>query len=152
MEAIDQAWREFTSWNWGWAVHEALPFVSPRHQHPSGPRCVASLLRRSMGPDPEWLMSFIAMRASLGAQGRRISELTLSPSPGDIALPIDSPPEIRWLCDGPSPALLDDAAGVGFYFVESDMRVRDFEPKVVRGWKKGFRVGGRRPTRDFYLI
>ncbi|KAJ7640354.1 hypothetical protein DFH06DRAFT_1334718 [Mycena polygramma] len=79
--------------------------------------------------DPEWLVSFIAMRASLGAH-RRISELTLSPSPGDIALPIDSPPEIRWLCDGPSPALLDNAAGDGFYLDESDMRTRDFEPVV----------------------
>ncbi|KAJ6479971.1 hypothetical protein C8R47DRAFT_1136529 [Mycena vitilis] len=87
--------------------------------------------------DPNCLELFVAMRASLG-EPRRISELKVFPAPGGITLPVDSPPEIRWLCDGPSPALMDGTAGNGFYIDEYDARIKDFEhvepPEDLDSW------------------
>ncbi|KAJ7870734.1 hypothetical protein B0H14DRAFT_3439828 [Mycena olivaceomarginata] len=76
---------------------------------------------------PKWLSSFLTMRtASLGA-GRRILNLTLPLWMAGIALPIELRPEIRWLRNGPSPALADGLPGHGFYLDGCNMRARDFE-------------------------
>ncbi|KAJ7856317.1 hypothetical protein B0H13DRAFT_1178165 [Mycena leptocephala] len=75
---------------------------------------------------PEWLALFIAKRASLGPHGR-ILELTLPSWPEGVSLTVQSPPRVRRLCDGPSPALMDGFPGYGFYVDEYDMRAKDFE-------------------------
>ncbi|KAJ6505765.1 hypothetical protein C8R47DRAFT_1315944 [Mycena vitilis] len=81
------------------------------------------------------LTSFLAIRASLGVP---ISELRVYPSLGSLALPVDSPPKPLWLCDAPSPALMDGTAGNGFYIDENDARRRHFEhvqpPEVLETW------------------
>ncbi|KAJ6505807.1 hypothetical protein C8R47DRAFT_1102478 [Mycena vitilis] len=76
--------------------------------------------------EPNWLESFFSLRASLGA---RISQLRVfgHPSLGSIALPVDLPADICWLCDEPSPTLMDGVAGNGFYIDEYDSRRKDFE-------------------------
>ncbi|KAF7338956.1 hypothetical protein MVEN_01971800 [Mycena venus] len=76
--------------------------------------------------DSKWLRLFLAKRASLGTH----LTLALSPWLAHIPLPTGLRPEIYWLYDGPSPALID---GIGrtwngdFYIDAYDMRPKDFE-------------------------
>jgi hypothetical protein len=83
---------------------------------------------------PEWLALFITKRASLGPHGR-ILELTLPSWPEGVSFTIQSPPRVRRLCDGPSPALMDGVPGYGFYVDEYDMRAKDFEHVETPEWR-----------------
>ncbi|KAJ7447800.1 hypothetical protein B0H11DRAFT_1929549 [Mycena galericulata] len=75
--------------------------------------------------DPTWLVSFISMRAAIGAT---ITELTIPlgcwSEDEDAAYLV---PRIRWQSDGPSPALMDGLPGHAFYIDEFDMRGAAFE-------------------------
>ncbi|KAJ7447535.1 hypothetical protein B0H11DRAFT_2082530 [Mycena galericulata] len=77
--------------------------------------------------DTAWLVSFISMRAAMGAS-MCITELTIPLgcwSEGeDAAYPA---PHIRRQRDGPSPALMDAFPGHAFYIDEFDMRGAAFE-------------------------
>ncbi|KAJ7821682.1 hypothetical protein B0H14DRAFT_2599053 [Mycena olivaceomarginata] len=74
---------------------------------------------RDGSPNPRWLGQFLAVRPIL--------ELTIPRWPSGVTLPAKSPPKLRWLNEGPSPALMDGADfGSKFYIDDYDMRPRDF--------------------------
>ncbi|KAJ6569239.1 hypothetical protein B0H19DRAFT_692233 [Mycena capillaripes] len=76
--------------------------------------------------DPRWVAPFVAMRAARGAP---ISDMTLSLWLETItpAVVASTPaPVIHLQRSGPSPALMDDVYGPGFYVDEFDMRVANF--------------------------
>ncbi|KAJ6553062.1 hypothetical protein B0H19DRAFT_1263480 [Mycena capillaripes] len=88
-------------------------------------------LRRD--PNPRWLGLFLQLRPGL--------ELTIPPwlhprlEPrippwlGGVALPVESPPKLRWLSQGPSLGLMDgvDERGSKFYVDDYYLRANDFE-------------------------
>ncbi|KAJ7840851.1 hypothetical protein B0H14DRAFT_2784221 [Mycena olivaceomarginata] len=68
---------------------------------------------------PPWLDAFLGLRPS------PIMELKIPRWIGGVTLPVNSPPEIRRLTEGPSRGLMD--SGYKFYIDDYDLRAKCFE-------------------------